>query len=675
MKTTYIWMLIIILLLNIAKADLTTDLQDYWAFNQSLASYGINADGLTAAGDADWELITPELNGYTGHCDGTGDNFYQAVNYFDPWYDKDFTICFWSATNDTADDSFYFSAEGYIYVRTENADADIVGETSGVGDLVDTGTDPSGSWDHICLWRDADTTNTTLYVNNVNKASKIQAAGTGNAAFRICSQHTGAAGLLTGYIDEFGIWNRSLDPTTEITALYNSGTGFFYPFINPPPVQGTLTLNTNLVNTINYNDLFINITYNGTESDTSQNIYNCSLYNGTDVLNTSNNVNVTILNYITIDTTNVEQNYNLSVNCVSGVGINDTTANYSYKVDTINPRINTPFINGTNYTIGQTSTFTVNFTDYNLYAYNITLYDNNNNVIQNKFNDTVSPTFIEITESFVTTTELNYTWRAEVWDSHTARKSRPLNIKLQDSIEIDSNIVFTGEIDYDLTEFILNDDRYKIEITFLQDSLYHNFNISSKTNELIYIPNSKWLGHFVWLQGGRWLDLESDNIKNLQVNRIGDIYNIQIELYQSEKEIIFNSIGDLNYQVSEWKFQVIDSSTLNTLYLSQIATNTGYLQDIYRVIKLIPMVMIYIALMAIGYWMITSYNTISGWLLYIASLGFDFLFIGYSYTEYINPITTASIANALTWVFGFFCIVWILAKFITVLTLQQKVKY
>lgn len=90
----------------------------------------------------------------------------------------------------------------------------------------------STGWRHFVATYNSSTGAMVLYENGVSVGSTTL-SGTRDTAGAI---HVGAgqfAGAVSdfwpGLIDEFGLWGRVLD-SSEVTALYNSGNGFAYPF-------------------------------------------------------------------------------------------------------------------------------------------------------------------------------------------------------------------------------------------------------------------------------------------------------------------------------------------------------------------------------------------------------------------------------------------------------------
>lgn len=104
---------------------------------------------------------------------------------------------------------------------------------------VATWTSPlsTGSLQHIVLAYNAPAGSAIVYHNNTSLgtvsglATSIQNV---SAVFRVGSRSSSldaAQQFFDGVIDEVGIWNKTLS-SGEVTQLYNSGSGFAYPFAN-----------------------------------------------------------------------------------------------------------------------------------------------------------------------------------------------------------------------------------------------------------------------------------------------------------------------------------------------------------------------------------------------------------------------------------------------------------
>jgi hypothetical protein len=80
--------------------------------------------------------------------------------------------------------------------------------------------------------------NSKIYINGVENTVRAATltkplSPWGNAVsggMRILNSYAGGSGAFYGVMCELGIWNRALSPT-EITTLYNTGSGRTYPFV------------------------------------------------------------------------------------------------------------------------------------------------------------------------------------------------------------------------------------------------------------------------------------------------------------------------------------------------------------------------------------------------------------------------------------------------------------
>lgn len=95
------------------------------------------------------------------------------------------------------------------------------------------GTGVAGTWYHLVAWYDSSNGQLHLRINDtVTYDSATGATGTDVSAaeFRIGAREYAAnEDYADGLIDEVGLWKRVLT-SGEITQLYNSGSGFTYPF-------------------------------------------------------------------------------------------------------------------------------------------------------------------------------------------------------------------------------------------------------------------------------------------------------------------------------------------------------------------------------------------------------------------------------------------------------------
>lgn len=101
---------------------------------------------------------------------------------------------------------------------------------TGSADATSTVTVTSGTWFHILAYHDKPNKRVSIRVNLESEKTASSAAFTaadGTSEFRIGRSGQGA--LMTGRVDEVGIWKRLLT-SEEHSWLYNNGAGRTYPF-------------------------------------------------------------------------------------------------------------------------------------------------------------------------------------------------------------------------------------------------------------------------------------------------------------------------------------------------------------------------------------------------------------------------------------------------------------
>lgn len=118
----------------------------------------------------------------------------------------------------------------------------------------------------------------------------------------------------------------------------------------------------------------------------------------------------------------------------------------------------------------------------------------------------------------------------------------------------------------------------------------------------------------------------------------------------------------------------VRSYNYNALILGKLNSIEEINNNIYEVLNMLPLVLIYAVLMFLGYWLMISGNTISGWLLWIVSFGFDFLFAGLFYAQYYPEVTTQTFKGVMILVFLYFIVIWIVGKGLSFIMLQRRIR-
>ena len=128
-----------------------------------------------------------------------------------------------NGAGDTYFCTFYVKSNGKLA-------AYIVATTTVFIDGTNTTTLSTGTWYMLTLTYDS-TSGGKVYVNGVSDGtfSANGAINTNGDEFFLGYQQTYSNRYWNGAIDEVGVWSRALS-STEITELYNSGSGLQYPF-------------------------------------------------------------------------------------------------------------------------------------------------------------------------------------------------------------------------------------------------------------------------------------------------------------------------------------------------------------------------------------------------------------------------------------------------------------
>lgn len=124
-----------------------------------------------------------------------------------------------------------FSTNGYAMFQNGGANSNLYSFVVGTGSgLSGTGVNfalTAGTWNHVCLTRSANGSQTRIYVNNVvvTDVAFLTTIGAGGIPLTVGNFAAPNASLgFNGAIDEFCVWSRELDPY-EVEAVYDSGSG------------------------------------------------------------------------------------------------------------------------------------------------------------------------------------------------------------------------------------------------------------------------------------------------------------------------------------------------------------------------------------------------------------------------------------------------------------------
>jgi len=343
-------------------------------------------------------------------------------------------IALWYKPNAFADASYIFnygsSAQGDAQLSLSEKSGNVL-ETGIVEDGVawkgtvsGTTTISNGNWYFVVINYYANKT-LSMHINGGDKVSvttTASASSTGHIVFGTSIYHgsatTDTARHINAYLDEIGIWNRTLTES-EISDLYNNGDGITYTKRLKISLLSPINYYNSTISSIDFSanvsdpyglgianvSLYIDGVINQTNSSGVEGIYNFSVSGFSDgdhnwsvkaVDSTKNENSESEVRYFNVDTTPI-------------ITISSPTSNTNYSTSNIwfnaTSQVNVDYwvinYNGTNITIDdQSGTSLSKLLNVNDGTYNLTIYANNsnngawgvNNSIKNFMVDATPPT-------------------------------------------------------------------------------------------------------------------------------------------------------------------------------------------------------------------------------------------------------------------------------------------
>lgn len=690
------------LLMKISHGDLDDDLQHYYSFDSDLTDDIGDING-TAMGTAGQTAVDSKLGGGAVYSDGTNDN---AIHFDGAGVVKEvdeFTHCAWyKSDDDTAWETVFSegcsSSANCIYSHRSDNDGDgklqmylrDQNSATKINGVEDNMVGQDNTWHFKCHTVWASGTYRTYTDGNISASGSYSGGAYANFnRVTIFALRMNGAPVheSDGYIDEYGIWNRSLSHS-EIGQLYYNGTGC-NPVSNPTGCSvvasnPSMTVNVDLTNsTENYNDADILIRYNASFSDHTRDDANCTLYVDYLANMTDSNVNLSInqdFNYtFPVDK---ESWVTFQVNC-SNFESNDSSLVYWYNVDVVQVDITTDYTNKSRYNDSQTVSFNNTVEDPNLFAYNYTWFNESGHILKNVFAENLTIT----KASNLTTFQLNASWvgnntmRLEAWDSHTKvhipdypwEKYLVIhNNKTYKGIRFKNNYLNLSSDDYqkiDDFSLVKNVDRYKFVFNF--NTIGQNIDIFIQSKKGVkYLPYSEYSAHFI-IGFKHWIDFKSDDVEDLQVTYLENFNAYRVRFKPLQEVVTFESIGDLNYNTLTYVIDVQTTPVPPTdleLALDILNDNLEDINDNLEGINLIPVVMLYMLFMYMGWVLVNKYNMMSGLILWVMSLGLDFAIVNRLWAMYYQYASSSTGQGLMMTVFVVFLVVWIFLKMLFILS-------
>lgn len=558
----------------------------------------------------------------------------------------DITMCLWFKANNlnqnmelihiaqNAEQDYYRinhqMTDGSIYMKSQD----------GLQvNIRDDGNSSAGSWTSTCLVAD-----------NIGHISHyLNGELTGNVTTGTCNMQTWDIGRIgvfynfpalanyyDGVIDEVHIWNRKLN-ANEISDWHNNGDGC--DIYASSPVNPGLTLTQDSPNDSTQHTEQVNFLFTGTVSNSHDDNFNCSFYMNDTLKDTLEMINISEQNNFSYAFSCFGCNFN--VTCYNN-NASDSIIYSDIFIDLTQPVINIFQPTNTSFQYIDIDYYhNITFNDSNFDGYNISYYLNNSgslSLLQQWYAFNLSGgqynIYNETNSSDWCATDCNIYLNITAWDSHNEIDKTHEKIKDIDKRTGYVKIFFEGgyiEIndtnlkDYDLID---EDNKYKEKIKF--ETGIGEMIIRSNTP--FYFKQSEYKGHLVFPYLRKYKDFMHDSFIVTQIEQI-NLYEIKIS-YETEKNVLLKSIGDLNINSKTVSFTMIEQPSADTALLtdinktlSSIDTNTYNTNEnvfkIYEVLRMLGFIILFLVFLYIG--LFTEYKVfliIDSFIWLLLGLGF-----------------------------------------------------
>jgi len=218
---------------------LTDQIVAYWKLdgngNDSVASFNMTAQG------SGFTYVAAKIN--TGADLERNNPNYMSSTASASFSSAAYSVAFW-INGETLGASVYYifskckntpTTAGYAIYSTSNGKIILQHFVGGADPtLTSTATLSTATWYHVVITYASGTA--TIYINGASDNSGSLTAFNASTNGQFIGSDDQASNTFDGIVDEVGYWSRALT-STEVSKLYNSGSGFSYPF------QYTITTN------------------------------------------------------------------------------------------------------------------------------------------------------------------------------------------------------------------------------------------------------------------------------------------------------------------------------------------------------------------------------------------------------------------------------------------------
>jgi hypothetical protein len=212
---------------------LTDNLVSYWKFDESSGN-AYDSVGSNTAVNTNTTYSTGKINNGAVFNGTSAKLLPTDITIFN----GDFSVSMWVSRN-AAQDGYIFgrttstSPYGTFNIYYGNGDSllhsGLYNTAASFQEPTTTTTLTQNTWYHFVFTVSG--TTMKAYVNGSQQGGDVTFTGTRGNVGTTCfgQRNDDGAVKYSGGLDEVGVWNRALS-STEVTSLYNGGSGFQYPF-------------------------------------------------------------------------------------------------------------------------------------------------------------------------------------------------------------------------------------------------------------------------------------------------------------------------------------------------------------------------------------------------------------------------------------------------------------
>tara|TARA_R100000501_G_C2628776_1_gene123132 strand:- start:855 stop:3605 length:2751 start_codon:yes stop_codon:yes gene_type:complete len=395
MRKLILLAILIISLSSLVSALTNDNVENYWYLNETSSPYVEVVQGNDLSGGTD-PTRADGINTYGQYFDRSSQEYLPSTQDAVVWQlTTPFSVSLWlNMTSTGSNDYIAYAAQrqntynnGYIYLvyygASDTFAINIEGDSNSNSQSCSVGA--GGGWDNevmhniVYVHNSTDLSQSSVYIDgtrytcDVSGLSGTYIIGNGNYdRFILGSYMPSYSEGWEGTMDELSTWNTSLNQQ-QITDLYNSGTGKFYPFTTPaPPATDSINISSPLPtnnSVFKVDTVAFNLTANSSFA------FNATLYiDG--VANLTNQYNAGSDVFVNFTQTFADADYKYIIQADNGNLSKNTTA-FDFRIDTIDPDIvaEDNLAAGTLVTLNSLNT-SIDYFNINLQTINITLNDN-----------------------------------------------------------------------------------------------------------------------------------------------------------------------------------------------------------------------------------------------------------------------------------------------------------